>query len=177
MENSKARVLAEEIIDKLRPHCERIQIAGSVRRGKVDVHDVEIVAAPLLYHEPNLLGEQVAYNPLETYPWSSIGSVLKGGPKYKQIKLDAGVNLDLFIVLPPAQWGVILTIRTGPAEFSQWCVTQRKKRGGLPSDCSVQGGGVYRNGSLSPLPMSEEIDFLTFLGLGWIEPKDRAPKW
>lgn len=171
----EAQRIAEEVMRKLRPYCERIEIAGSVRRRKAEVKDIEIVAAPLISYENDLLGDPVPFNPLEAYPWSSLGRCGKCGPKYKQIALNEGINLDLFIVLPPAQWGVIYTIRTGPAEFSHWCVTQRKKGGGLPSDCVVKDGGVHRGGVL--VPMSEELDFLDFLGLGWVNPSERKARW
>jgi DNA polymerase/3'-5' exonuclease PolX len=85
--------------------------------------------------------------------------------------LTEGINLDLFIVTRPAQWGVILAIRTGPADFSKWIVTPRKYGGALPSNCHVEGGRVLRQ--QIPLEMPEERDFLDFLGLGWVEPKDR----
>ena len=48
MELSKARDIADQVIERLRPHCERVQIAGSIRRGKERVKDIEIVASPLL---------------------------------------------------------------------------------------------------------------------------------
>jgi DNA polymerase/3'-5' exonuclease PolX len=34
-----ARRTITELVDILRPACERIEIAGSVRRGKLEVHD------------------------------------------------------------------------------------------------------------------------------------------
>ena len=187
MELSKARDIADQVIERLRPHCERVQIAGSIRRGKERVKDIEIVASPLLYHEADLLGEQVTVNPFERYPWGYLGYVMKNGTRYKQIALAGfsgqveAISLDLLIVLPPAQWGVIYTIRTGPAEFSHWCVTQRKKGGGLPSNCVVKDGGVHRVGDhrspLQLIPMTEELEFLDFLGLGWVEPGERKPRW
>lgn len=102
---------------------------------------------------------------------------VKSGPRYKQIALPEGIKLDLFMVLPPAQWGVIFAIRTGPAEFSRWIVTSRPT-GALPAGYRVKDGGVRRNsweeGFIISMP--EEIDFLDFLGLGWIEPGDRFAK-
>jgi DNA polymerase/3'-5' exonuclease PolX len=177
MDLARARKIAETVVRKIEPHCERVEIAGSIRRGKTVVKDIEIVAQPLITYQNDLLGDPVAFNPLEQYPWGTLGWVIKNGQRYKKIGLTEGIDLDLFIVLPPAQWGVILTIRTGPALFSQWCVTQRKKRGGLPSDCAVKDGGVYRGASLAPLPMADELDFLNFLGMGWVNPSERMARW
>lgn len=89
--------------------------------------------------------------------------------------MKQGINLDLFLVIPPAQWGVLSVIRTGPARFSQQCVTPRTKNGWLPSDCIVRDGQVFRGEK--EIRMPEEIDFLKFLGLDWIEPADRQSTW
>jgi DNA polymerase/3'-5' exonuclease PolX len=176
MKLAKAEKIAETIAIMLQPRCLRIEIAGSVRRGKAEVHDIELCAMPRFERVTDLFGQpKGVMSLLENYPWALVGELLKGGEKYKQLRLEEGINLDLFIVTPPADWGVIYTIRTGPAEFSHWIVTQRKRGGGLPSDCKVEGGRVYRGDEY--LPMSEEIDFLNFLGLGWVEPKDRQPGW
>ncbi len=43
---SLARNLAERIVTTLSPACERIEIAGSIRRGSSTVGDLEIVAIP-----------------------------------------------------------------------------------------------------------------------------------
>lgn len=102
--------------------------------------------------------------------------LLKNGPRYKQVALPEGINLDLFLVLQPAQqWGVLFAIRTGPAEFSHWLVTPRKDGGALPSNCRVKDGAVWEGSAIVPMP--EESDFFDFLGLGWIEPGQRQAGW
>lgn len=103
---------------------------------------------------------------------SYLGEVIKNGQRYKQVELTEGYNLDLFLVHPPAQWGVIMTIRTGPAEFSRKMVTQRNKGGLLPSFAKVIDGGVYVDGKL--IEMNEEADFFNFCDLKWIDPQNRS---
>ncbi len=170
---SQARHIALEWVQILGPYCERIEIAGGIRRGKEEVHDAEIVAIP----KPrlDLFGQPAAGSNLLEEFFIDAGpsiEVAKGGPRYKQIRRDErDFFTDLFIVLPPAQWGVIFTIRTGPADFSKWIVSQRTHGGALPSFAQVQDGTVIVRGEA--LPMPEEIDFLNFLELGWIEPRDR----
>lgn len=78
-------------------------------------------------------------------------------------------------MMPPAQWGLIMAIRTGPKDFSRWIVTQRYKGGALPSDCRVNKGAVWHGDRMIEMP--EEIQFLQFLGLGWVEPEERVAKW
>lgn len=43
---SEAKTIALEIYELLKPHCERIKIAGSIRREKAFVNDIEIVCIP-----------------------------------------------------------------------------------------------------------------------------------
>lgn len=170
MNYTPAKEIADRLILNLKPYCQRIEIAGSLRRQKPVVHDIEICIIPKM--AKNLFGYSVCdLTLLGSYSWIRLGKLIKGGFRYKQIALNEGINLDLFIVLPPAQWGVIFAIRTGPADFSKWIVTPRKHGGCLPSDCRVQDGGVYRHSKLIPMP--EEQDFLDFLGLGWVEPFER----
>jgi DNA polymerase/3'-5' exonuclease PolX len=160
MEIRKASMIASQYIDLIQPYTSRIEIAGSVRRRKPEVHDLELVA----------IVEDLANLDFKL-TWEHGARLIKGGGKYRQYALREEINLDLFLVSPPAQWGVIMLIRTGPAEFSQMCVTQRNKGGLLPSFASVRDGAVWN--PVNILPMPEEIDFLNFLELGWIDPWER----
>jgi len=41
-----ARTVAQKIVEELRPACDRIEIAGSLRRGNPAVHDIDLVLLP-----------------------------------------------------------------------------------------------------------------------------------
>lgn len=41
-----AEQLAHRLVELLTPHCERIDVAGSIRRKKQEVGDIEIVCLP-----------------------------------------------------------------------------------------------------------------------------------
>jgi DNA polymerase/3'-5' exonuclease PolX len=101
----------------------------------------------------------------------SIGLPIKNGDRMKQIELPEGIMLDLFIVLPPAQWGVIYAIRTGPADYSHWLVTLRKHGGALPSYMKVHDGGIYEDAELIETP--EESDVFKLLQMQYVKPEDR----
>jgi DNA polymerase/3'-5' exonuclease PolX len=178
MQLQQAHLIAEHLVADFAPFCERIEIAGSVRRGKADVDDIEICAAPKMITQRDLFGAEAAVQSQLETPLSQLmtqAAYVKNGPRYKQIRLPEGINLDLFIVLPPAQWGVIVAIRTGPAEFSKWCVTPRMHGGAMPMGWRCDEGQIT-NG-IEVLPMPEETDFLKFLGLGAVEPSQRAARW
>ena len=147
-------------------------MAGSVRRMKPEVGDIEIVAKPALIQELDLFGDSDKFHSaLDDFNFSEIGTVIKGGSKYKQIALTSGINLDLFIVLYPAQWGVIFMIRTGSAEFSKAMVTQKKFGGHLPSYCVVRDGAVWDKEGI--ICMDEEQDYFKLCGMDFVPPEKR----
>jgi DNA polymerase/3'-5' exonuclease PolX len=180
MKHDEAKAIADKWIRYLSPACERIEIAGSIRRGKQEPKDIEIVCQPKLIDKPDLFGEATQVNLLETYFETSLfrvtaAFILKNGPRYKQLALVEGVKLDLFIVLPPAQWGVQFLIRTGPADFSHWCVTQKRLGGALPSYLKVKDGAVWHG--VKKLDVPEEEDYFKLCGMKYIEPKYRLAHW
>jgi DNA polymerase/3'-5' exonuclease PolX len=165
-----ARKLAEAIVSRLSGYCQRIEIAGSIRRCKPEVGDIEIVALPLF--DRDMFGAISENHLLDGVDWLKFGKVIKNGHKYKQIELHEGPNLDLFIVTPPAQWGVQFLIRTGSADFSHRFVTQKKLGGTLPSNLRVQDGAIWSNNHIIETP--EENDVFALAGIPFVEPEKRS---
>lgn len=166
----EAHGIAVDLTAKLADYCQRIEIAGSVRRQRPEVGDIEIVAIP--HMAVDMFNQPTENSYLDLIDWERyFGKVIKGGHKYKQIELPSGINLDLFIVTPPAQWGVQFLIRTGPADFSHRFVTHRAQGGMLPGYLRVQDGALWSNNHIIVTP--EETDVFNLLGIPYIEPKDR----
>ena len=46
MKLEKAKAIANEVIERLRPYCSQIMVAGSVRRRKAQVKDIDILLIP-----------------------------------------------------------------------------------------------------------------------------------
>lgn len=188
MKYDEALPIAENLVALFKPACTRIEIAGSIRRLKPEPNDIEIVAIPDPEPYGFVFGHPEVRNFLDGILYElRIGDdedihllEIKGGQKFKQfwVSLDGGqtfvIKLDLFLVTPPADWGVLSIIRTGPADFSHWIVTQRCYGGALPNGLHVQDGRVLTSDG-EHIPCSEEIDFLNVCNLDWIEPKDRHP--
>lgn len=60
-----AQRVAEEIRRWMAPHCEKVEVAGSTRRRKPEIGDIEIVAVPKWVLEPNpadLFGDPIEVN-------------------------------------------------------------------------------------------------------------------
>lgn len=217
MKHDSAFTIAEHFFSALKPYCkvgegefvmetELICIAGGLRRGKPDVHDIEIVASPLMDHPPLEFGKPFygTYFDRELMRLQEEGWLLeamKSGPKLKQYVIDVSkfgfdspadpFKIEFYIVTPPAQFGVDLMIRTGPGSqndnYSQWIVTPKEKGGALPNGYRVRQAAVWSIDQLNekgepkkteiPLQMPTERSFFDFLGMNWIQPSDRHAKW
>lgn len=190
MRLKEADEIADGLVMALQSVCERVKVAGSVRRGKAVVKDIEIVCVPRIetVTVSDLFGGEMCERRslLDERLNDMVRSrtLVRGDKDGERMKtfgvssLDGNIQLDLFIVLPPAQWGVIYTIRTGPAGFSQWLVTPRSKGGALPDYMRVSGGALRdMRGAETIIPTPEEKDFFAALGLNWKEPSKRETKW
>ena len=192
MKLEQARAIAEDKVRMFAPFCERVEIAGSIRRGKPEVKDIEIVAQPRITALQDIFGTVVdVVSALNGINFDALGLVVKKGPRYKKISLKEGISLDLFIVMPPATWGVIFALRTGPDEWSKWAVTRRAMGGGLPTDMRVDDARVLRGGRAvvaetglvtgyvggDPVPTPEEADFLRLVGCADAPPSERRAQW
>jgi DNA polymerase/3'-5' exonuclease PolX len=179
MELSSAKSKAEMWQTSLSRCCERIRIAGSIRRRKTEVKDIELVAIP----KPtiDLFGKPVFEKPLpvgmQLYTFQELGEIeiIKDGLRFKQFKVLVKPEpylVDLFLVVPPAQWGSIFTIRTGSEEFSRLLVTSRFRGGYMPSHMKQKDGALWRSGEMVETP--EEEDYFREIGLDWVEPEKRC---
>lgn len=176
----KAEELANKIVKHISPAMVRCQVAGSVRRKKPVVGDIEIVGLPADGEElVRLLGE--VGTPIKpgvpgVVPWP-----LKPSGKYMRLHLpEIGCNLDLFNA-HELNWGGVLLMRTGsgvdakgntfngftPGIFSRW---KKMSGGGRMIGCQPT------RPSGEQLPLREEQDFFDLLGLDFIPPHERVDR-
>lgn len=127
---TKAQGIAESIVWQLRPHCEVINIAGSIRREKIEVKDIEIVCVPKMIKigGKDLFGEdnrKIIVSPEFVKIVMSLGKIIKGKPEGRmmQILLQSKIPLDLFMPQPVDYWRQ-LVIRTGSKEYSQQIIAK-----------------------------------------------------
>lgn len=172
--------MAERLFALLGGTFERAAVAGSLRRGKTDIGDIELVLKPTFIDGLNLLEERTADLLREgtlTLSRKSNGSLKANGERYKAFLFEA-MPVDLFIVLPDRHWGPTLLIRTGPGDANQVLVTtvgtrtRDGLRGILPRELAFRDGGVWDEGHQLHTP--EEIDVLHACGLPWIPPNERT---
>ena len=161
-----AQAEADVLVEKLAPHCERIEVAGSIRRKRPMVGDIEIVCIPKAVMA-GLFGDEQERSPDFEAVVDGMEAV-KGSPdgKYTQRITPLGTKLDLFMATFD-NWGLILAIRTGSADFSGKILAHRWKQLGYTSI----GGVLHRGGEQTYV--REERDLFDMLGIEWVDPEDR----
>lgn len=158
----EAKAIADELIDVLQPYCKKIEVAGSVRRKKEEVKDIEICLVPDNANKLfNMLGKYLLdLNPKFSY--------IKNGTRYKQF-VYRGCQVDMFIARED-NWGLIYLMRTGSAEFSAKMLARWKK---------VTGGGYSKEGYLynannEIFYTPEEEDMFRLCKMEFVEPELRS---
>lgn len=159
---SEASSIAEDLVSQLRPHCSQIDLAGSIKRRKPTIGDVEIVCLPLPYDASPLFCSGIA---TVVNQWEKVKGELPC--KYTQRILPSGMKLDLFMP-DPAGYGLQLAIRTGSAEWSHKRLATAWVRAGFKSE-----GGLLRDQAGRVLPCRTERELFERIGLKWVEPVDR----
>lgn len=168
---AQALPLAQEVVGKLRPYCHRIEIAGSLRRQRPEVGDLEIVAIPK--YQVGLLGPDYKQpSALDLFFEGHEVPLIIGGKMYKKGQRERqkrfryrGYQVDLFLAVPE-NWGLIYWLRTGSEPFGKWCVTLKGWGGAMPPGMQSKDGFLWRNGEQINTP--EEVDFFNELGLPFI---------
>ena len=153
--------IATRVKELLEPHCERLEIAGSVRRRSPECNDIEIVAIPKPY-EIGLFASGIA---TVIDAWEIVKGELPC--KYTQRILPDGTKLDLFFAQPD-NWGFIYAIRTGSADFSKKLATAWVSKG-----YKAHGGFLHTTRSNRCIPVKEEIELFNICGIDYIEPEKR----
>lgn len=166
---AQVKAIADEIVERLSLRCERIEIAGSLRRGRSMIGDIEIVALPLYNVTKNLFGEVTGRKSMvDLYLDSSpYGPLELNGPKMKKFRYHDLLNVDLFLPESANHWGCILTVRTGSADFNMWLMSVVQRR----TKTYFQGGRLHRDGQWLDTP--EEEDVFRELDLPFIPPDYR----
>ena len=179
MQLQKAQVLAEKVRVALEPLCEQVVIAGSIRRQKAAVNDIDVVAMPRCAVQAGPLGGTVRLNEsavwMLPFPKALKKAGLKigvSGPELVRCSfVDNGFQVDVYRARPET-WGVILLVRTGSKAHNVKLCTLARSKGLM---LSAANGIVGRLGQVIASRTEEEI--FAALGLAFVEPKDREVFW
>lgn len=186
--NALGMRVAAELCAALKPASERLIVAGSLRRRKATVGDVEVlyIARTEVRRDPedmfatkefNLADEVIASlerrGVLERRR-NSIGSEMFG-PKNKLMRHRAsGVPVDLFAATTENWWNY-LVCRTGPAESNTRIAMAAQAMGWTwnPYRAGFSRGGPMTGLEHEERAMGSEAEVFAFVGLPWAAPEDR----
>ncbi|MDD2763450.1 MAG: hypothetical protein PHE83_05690 [Opitutaceae bacterium] len=128
MNLAAAQALAERIAAELRGFCRRLEIAGSIRRRRPEIGDIDLVCVPR-----GITGREAI---LERCGQQS--RLIKEGAQYVVFSLPSGFQLDLWfaredqetlIDTTPTNFGMLLLARTGSAAHNIYLAQTAKGRG------------------------------------------------
>lgn len=152
----KARHRARTMSRELEDVSARSYVVGSIRRGCDPVGDVELLVEPRAGGQGSLFGGEGPDVEAVERVVRGWGEWQKGGQRFMQVLKPIGrdrhLQVDVFVCSPPAEWGTLMAIRTGPAELGKRAVTRIKSRG-----WRVMRGAVWRPGD-DPGPGDEVLD-------------------
>lgn len=129
---AQARKQALEIIEELQPGCHKIAVAGSVRRKRPQVHDIDLIAWPIyeqvqigaqdMFGQVNLVNLMVKLSELILPPNKTID------PDTRILHLAYPIPVELYLTEPYGEnFGALLQMRTGPAAFNVQMAIRAKK--------------------------------------------------
>ncbi|WP_412539050.1 DNA polymerase/3'-5' exonuclease PolX [Longispora sp. K20-0274] len=157
-----ATTIAEEVVAALSavPGCVRCAYAGSLRRRRETVGDVDLLA--IAEDSGPLMAAFVAL-PL-------VGEVIAHGPTKTSIRTTAGLQIDLRVVKPES-WGAALQYFTGSQGHNI-----RTRGMAVRAGLKLSEYGLFRvdDGTLVASETEEEV--YAALGLPWIPPPLREDR-
>jgi DNA polymerase/3'-5' exonuclease PolX len=197
-----AETLASDLRTQIGPACVRIEVAGSIRRGKAEVGDIDLVCIPSTgsYAVQDMFGETIRTVPVNHLNDARTRLYAAGGWKLdpanpcngermkRLVHVETGLTCDLTIT-DARRWGYWMAVRTGPGAFSKALVSRALIRRAFFKD------GLFHNhqpiyvethgkretqpcaagdGCVRIIPTPEEHDVFAALGLAYIEPGDRT---
>ena len=154
MELERAKVIASAVVKALEPYCERIEIAGSIRRQKATVKDIDMVLIPKDRWQLDLV-------------LGRMGNYKMSGMKIARIEMDS-IPLDIYFATP-ATFATLLLIRTGSIENNIRLASLVKRKGWR---LHASGEGLSDEHGQRIAGDTEESIFRA-LGIAYLPPEKR----
>jgi DNA polymerase/3'-5' exonuclease PolX len=157
----EARRIAEAVIDRLKPYCDRLPVAvGSIRRERATVNDVDIVAIP-----------QELCLSMFVEALKSLGELAMDGPKIKRFRYQ-DISVDVYMATRDT-WATLMLIRTGSAENNRRLCGIAKSKGWT---LKASGEGLLNEAGMRIAGDSETAIYAA-LGVPYQRPQDREVAW
>lgn len=179
----EALAVARELCAALRPVTERLIVAGSLRRRRLMVGDVEILFIPQFVQVPgdlfetahasradDVLNELLAAGVLAKRR-NVNGTEMWGDKNKLAVHVASGIPVDLFAATE-LNWFNYLVCRTGPGE-SNIAIASAARRMGW--QWHPYGAGFTKLDGSDARRVASEREVFEFVGLPYREPWERKP--
>lgn len=157
MELELAKKTAVIVVEQLRPLCERITVAGSIRRRRPEVNDIDIVLIPRDRARLDYVLMSLSLN----------GTMKMSGPKIARVAMKE-IDLDVYYATEEI-WATLLLIRTGSKKSNIRLATAAKDKGWR---LAASGDGLF-NEREERIAGGIEQSIFEALGLRYLEPWER----
>ncbi len=149
--------IAEDLVARIAalPHVSRVDYAGSLRRMRDTVGDIDLLVAA--DEDPGSVMDHFCAMPL-------VERVLAHGPSKSSVVTTKGIQVDLRVV-PAAVWGAALQYFTGSKPHNIR-IRELAVRAGL----KLSEYGLFRVDNDQLLASTNEAEIYAQLGLPWIPP-------
>ncbi len=170
MELNKAKAIAGYIKTLLEPSCYRIEIAGSIRRQKPDVGDIELLCIPKYIGGIDQLDREIGslfVKGILDYRRNKLGSTVYGEKNKLLLHKESGIGVDVFSTTEEC-WPVALVVRTGGERTNKRIAYTALKKG--------YRFHAYGRGFSTPhgeIICRSEQEVFEAVGLPYLEPEDR----
>ncbi len=155
-----ATELAQDIRSAVEDYCERIEIAGSIRRQRPTVHDIDFVVVAKSDKDWQSINDTLKR--LSAKPNCSGNQLLKA-----YVPCEGGLFQVDFYRAKPSTFGIHLLIRTGSAEHNCWLAGHAISRGMRLK----YSEGLLKDGK--PIAGEDEKGVFAALGLPYSLPIER----
>jgi DNA polymerase (family 10) len=169
---NEAERSVEPLLSYLReiPEIERLEVAGSYRRRKETIGDIDLLA---IASQPVPVMERFR-------AYAQVDKILMAGETRSTIVLGSGLQVDLRVV-PPECYGAALVYFTGSKEHNVKLRRRAVERGLRISEYGVfrLHGGVHEEDAGTEgdcIAGREEADVYATVGLAWIPPEMREDR-
>jgi DNA polymerase/3'-5' exonuclease PolX len=177
-----AEPVAQSLLLRLAPYCERIVVAGSIRRCRPEVGDIELLFVPKMQERTvdffekknvSLADEAIEYmlnlGLLKKRP-SKVGAFTWGPCNKLAVHVESGIPVDLFASIERNWWNA-LVCRTGGKENNLLITTTARRRGWTFEAYGSGFASLLRSDTRHDT--TSERNVFEFLGLPYKEPWER----
>lgn len=164
----------ERIVEELRPGCSRIELTGPSRRGIYEKRtDILCVSRTFkgIFEDPEYQFDGIR----ETVDALVRRRVLDwreppppgDARRYLLELIREEVPLTVHVIRPPAQWGVVMLVKTGPRDYVDRMITLAAERG-----YRYWNAGYFKSEGSTVL-MPGERDVFRACGTPFVSPQQR----